>query len=52
MHGCSAWAAMSDYLKKHGVPAVLDDVWKDLLADRPADPLGYMADKVSSGGSW
>ena len=37
------------YLEKHGVPGVLDDVWSSLLADKPADPLGYMVDKARWG---
>ena len=37
-----------EYLRQYGVLDVLDHAWPNLIAQKPADPLGFLVDQVSS----
>ena len=41
-----------EYLRQHGVLDVLDLAWPNLVAQKPADPLGFLLEQVSSSNSW
>ena len=41
-----------EYLRQYGVLDVLDLAWPNLVAQKPADPLGFLLEQVSSSNSW
>eukprot|EP00331_Platyophrya_macrostoma_P031381 CAMPEP_0176451222 /NCGR_PEP_ID=MMETSP0127-20121128/27688_1 /TAXON_ID=938130 /ORGANISM="Platyophrya macrostoma, Strain WH" /LENGTH=44 /DNA_ID= /DNA_START= /DNA_END= /DNA_ORIENTATION= len=40
--------ADKDYLKKHGIPALFNEITQDLFRDRPEQPVPYLIELLKA----